>query len=249
MQSNSLESRRSILLLGIASFLLDACGTEPNLRVQASASGIQVAFVEFPVWRRDASQPLSLANEFSGRIAGVGSSMELLVRGGSESAMSSIDCYAIKLQPPFSVRSSTLSEWESAAAETLPRKQYIALRREDEIVLSFQGRKYQRQGQFWRQAATSPGGRWLVLYSHDDGDWTRIGRGSGPFARGTPSKGASYFEVFDTTDGLRVFIAKTRWSDQLTLGALEWLGDRYLLLTVDARSPFHQKCLLVVFPQ
>lgn len=243
-----LLSRRSILLLVAGSVSVGACGTTASLRIQQRAEGIEAGFVEFPVWRRTTEEPLSLANKFSGRLTGQGRVREILIRAGRESAGDSIDSYAVRLQPPFTVRAASAKEWQAAEAEALPGKQFVTLKHEREFMLSFQGKQYKYQGQLWRAGAASPGGRWLVLHSHDDGDWTRIGRGTGPFATSTPSKGAAYFEVFDTFTGDRVFLARTRWSDELTLSAVEWFGDHYLILTVDARSPFHQKCLFVSFP-
>ena len=241
-------SRRSILLLVGVSVSLAACGTPASLRIQQRAKGIEAGFVEFPMWRRTPDKPFLNPDSFIGRFAGEGANRALLVRAGSSRSAVSIDCYAIQLRPPFPVRAAKLHEWEAAVAGTLPEKRYVRLNRGTAPTLEFQGRTYKRQGQLWREATASPGGRWLVLYSHDDGDFTGIGRGTGPMATSTPWKGASYFEVFDTTTGLRVFLAKTRWFDEVRDGAVVWIGDHILILTLDDVSPFHQRCLFVTFP-
>lgn len=234
--------------VALLSTVLVGCGTEANLRVQQSAPGIQAGFVEFPVWRLTPDQPFPYPDTFVGRLAGEGAKLEILVRAGSRDAVLSLDCYAIRLQPPFPVRPARASEWEAAVAGALPGKQNVYRKHGSTPSLEFRGRTYKWQGQFWRETSISPGGRWLVHYSHDDGDWTRIGRGTGPFARGTPAKGAAYFEAFDTTTGNRVLLARTRWSDELTSGAVEWIGARHLMLTVNTHLSFRQRCLFVAFP-
>lgn len=247
------RSKSHSMLSGIGasallSIVLAACGTPASLRVQYCANGIEAGFVEFPVWRLTPDQPFPFPDSFVGRLAGEGANQEILVRAGSRDAVLSLDCYAIRLQPPFPVRPARPSEWETAVAGALPGKQNVYRKHGSTPSLEFRGRTYKWQGQFRRETALSPGGRWLVHYSHDDGDWTRIGRGTGPFARGTPANGAAYFEVFDTATGNRVFVARTRWSDELTSGAVEWIGDQHLILTVNTYWPFHQRCLFVAFP-
>lgn len=232
----------------ILSIVLAACGTPASLRVQYCANGIEAGFVEFPVWRLTPDQPFPSPDSFVGRLSGEGANQEILVRAGGRNSVLSLDCYAVRLQPPFPVRPARRNEWEAGVAGDLPGEQYVYRNHGSAPTLEFQGRTYRRQGQLWRETVASPGGRWLVIYSHDDGDWTPSGEGRGPFVGGTPRTGAAYFEVFDTSTGNRVFLARTRWSDELTHGAVEWIGDHYLLLTVHAASSFHQRCLFVAFP-
>lgn len=145
--------------------------------------------------------------------------------------------FAVDFRAGFRVREASLSEWDAAARVSNkphmlsalsgdePNEQGHSKRREIEYL----GKKFASTGEYWRESALSPKGRWLAVFSYSG----RIPAKSffDFLGGGGPRRGDIFLDLYDTATGEKVLAWEARgaespmWWNTTAL----WVGDKYFV--------------------
>lgn len=164
---------------------------------------------------------------------------ELLFEAVDNDKESSVNYFAASLDGEFKVRSVTTAEW--TRAEPLSSTRYDPFSNETKATAAgaqYRGKTYAKTGQSWENitALPSPGGRWIVVFSHTS---EKDNPSYGVMGGGGRGKGEMFIDVYDTSSGEKIFSGHAAH-----VGGSEpsqhfhntlWVGDRFLIVPLDTQ--------------
>jgi hypothetical protein len=141
----------------------------------------------------------------------------------------SLNQFAVNFSAGLRVRTATQQEWQAGSrVRSKPRQLFAGPHYDTPGEIEYMQRRYPRAGRYWGTGMLSQTGQWLALFSYS-------GEKRPPdllFGGGDPLVGDIFWQVYDTTNGKKVFewqgknVENPTAYDNLVL----WLEDRYLLL-------------------
>lgn len=137
--------------------------------------------------------------------------------------------FAVNFRNGPQVRTATHQEWESGSRiPTEWRHVFLKDVGESSKEIHYRQKRYSKVGQHWGPGMLSPTGRWLAVFSYSG---VKQPPGFLGFGGGEPLVGDSFWQIFDTVTGEKVFDWEARNVNNpanLTDPVL-WLEDRYFV--------------------
>ena len=166
------------------------------------------------------------------------------------------DFYAVSLDGRFKSRIATRQEWDAAQRLSAIRDDPFSRDTStSENAVQYHGKQFRKTGKSWESthALPSPGGRWIVVFSHtsekDLPSYSVLGGGG----RG---KGELFIDVYDVKSGTKVLAGHAPHAggaepSHLFVNSL-WAGERYLIVPIDTpgddAASLGEWCFLGILP-
>jgi hypothetical protein len=163
---------------------------------------------------------------------------ELFFQATDNDAEPSVNFFAVTLDGQFTARSVSADEWTRAEPLSSTRFESYGEAKTNAEGAQYRGKIFAKTGRSWESAAAlpSPGGKWIVVFSHTS---EKDNPSYGILGGGGRGKGEMFIDVYDTSSGKKILSGHAPHGGGDKPGRYFndafWAGDRYLIVPMDSQ--------------